>query len=120
MPKEKRKGGFFDIFGLDEEDFFLESKSFAGGSSSYSISVTYDEKGKPIVKVQTKGDIDAVELRRDIEQRYPGAKIQGLEEQPLIRVVDEEPTSKKAGQERKQKERKKKSQNKEPLIRIIE
>jgi hypothetical protein len=29
-------------------------------------------------------------LRRDIEQRYPGARIKGLEKKPLIRIVDEE------------------------------
>ena len=34
--------------------------------------------------------MDAAELRRDIEQRYPGAKIEGLEKKPLIRIVDEE------------------------------
>ena len=56
----------------------------------YSMSVTYDEKGKPVVKVQTYGDFDAAELRRDIEQKYPGARIEGLEKQPLIRVVGEE------------------------------
>lgn len=51
----------------------------AAGGSGYSVSVTCDEDGKPIVQVQTHGDVEAAELRRDIEQRYPGAKIEGLE-----------------------------------------
>jgi len=110
MPKEKRKRGFFDLFGFDEE-----------GGSGYSISVTYDEKGKPVVKVQAHGDVDVAELRRDIEQRYPGAKIEGLEKQPLIRVVDEEQDAEKKGQKKEQKETKKeKKEKKEPLIRIVE
>lgn len=121
VPKEKRKRGFFDLFGFDEEDFLFEPKSFREGGSGYSISVTYDEKGKPIVKVQTRGDVDMAELRRDIEQRYPGAKIEGLEKEPLIRVVDEGQASEKKGQKKEKKEPKKeKKEKKESLIRIVE
>jgi len=121
MPKEKRKRGFFDLFGFDEEDFLLEPKSFSKGESGYSISVTYDEKGKPVVKVQTQGDVDVAELRRDIEQRYPGAKIEGLESQPPIRVLDKKETLEKKGQKKEQKEiKKEKKEKKEPLIRIVE
>jgi hypothetical protein len=89
MSKRRRKRRFFDLFDFDEEDF-LFGREPAEGGSGYSISVTYDEKGKPVVKVKTYGDVDAAELRRDIEQRYPGAKIEGLEKKPLIRIVDEE------------------------------
>jgi len=117
MPKEKRKRGLFDLFGFDESSSMFEPKSFSGGSSGYSISVTY-EKGKPVVKVQTQGDVDVAELRRDIEQKYPGAKIEGLEKQPLIRVVDEEPeAAKKEEQKEVKKDRKKRKQ---PLIRVVE
>ncbi len=42
------------------------------GESGYSISVTYDNSGKPVVQVQTRGDVNTTELRRDIEQQYPG------------------------------------------------
>jgi len=62
----------------------------------YSISVTYDEEGKPVVEVKTYGDVDVAELRRDIEQRYPGARIEGLEKKRLIRIVDDEEAEKKA------------------------
>jgi len=89
MSEKKRKRPFFDIFGFDEEDF-LFGREPAEGGSGYSISVTYDEKGKPVVHVKTYGDVDVAELRRDIEQRYPGARIEGLEKKPLIRIVDEE------------------------------
>lgn len=89
MPEKKRKRQFFDIFGFDEKDF-LFGREPAEGGSGYSISVTYDEKGKPVVQVKTHGDVDVAELRRDIEQQYPGARIEGLEKKPLIRIVDEE------------------------------
>jgi len=117
LPKEKRKKGSFDIFSLGEGNSFSDSKSFSAGGSGYSLSVTYDGKGKPIVNVETQGDVDVGELRRDIEQRYPGAEIEGLEKQPLIRVVDEEPELVK--KEKKETEKVKK-RKKRPLIRVVE
>jgi len=117
MPKEKRKKSFFDLFGFGEDDFTFESKSFSEGSSGYSVSVSYDDKGKPIVKVETQGDVDAAALQKDIEQRYPGAKIEGLEKQPLIRIVDEEPKSVKKERKKEVQEEKKKKQS---LIRVVE
>lgn len=89
MPKqERKKRGIFDLFDVDEEDFPFGREP--GGGSGYSISVTYDAAGKPLVNVKTHGDVDVAELRRDIERKYPGAKIEGLEKKPLIRFVDEE------------------------------
>jgi len=125
MTERKRKRrGLFDIFSFDEDDFFgsgLEPTKDKSGSG-YSMSVTYDEKGKPVVKVETHGDVDFAELRRDIQQRYPGAKIEGLEKQPLIRIVDEEKTKEqkpeKKTEEKKRKEEKK--EKKKPLIRIVQ
>jgi len=117
---ERRRRRPFDIFDFDEENFLPRSKPVEGGSG-YSMSVTYDEKGKPVVKVQTYGDFNAAELRRDIEQKYPGARIEGLEKQPLIRVVGEEEAKverKEPKSERKEKPEKK--EKKEPSIRIVE
>jgi hypothetical protein len=39
-------------------------------------------------------------LRRDIEQRYLGARIEGLEKKPLIRIVDEEEEKEEAKDEK--------------------
>ena len=95
MPERKRKRRFFDSLGFGEEDFLFGGES-TGGGSGYSISVTYDEKGKPLVQVKTQGDVDTAELRKNIERQYPGAKIEGLEKKPLIRIVDEEEEEKKS------------------------
>jgi len=100
MPERRRKRGFFDFFDFGKEDFLLGREPVEGGSG-YSISVTYDEKGKPVVQVKTYGDVDAAELRRDIEKRYPGARIEGLEKKPLIRIVNEEEEKEKAKAKRK-------------------
>jgi len=116
MPEKRKKKGFFDMFDFGEEDFLFDDSVQSGGSG-YSISVTYDEQGKPIVQVKTRGDLDVSELRRDLEERYPDARIEGLEEKPLIRIVGKE----KEVKEKKPKEGKKSKRHEEkPLIRIIE
>jgi hypothetical protein len=61
-------------------------------ATGYSMSVSYDAEGKPLVKVETHGDVNATKLRKEIQQRYPGAKIEGLDKKPLIRIVDEKET----------------------------
>lgn len=123
LSERKRKKGRspFDIFEFNEESFPLGGKAVEG-SSGYSMSVTYDEKGKPVVKVQTYGNFDAAELRRDIEQKYPEARIEGLEKQPLIKVVGEEETKaeREETKSEKKKEKSEKKGKKEPLIRIVE
>ena len=100
MPERRRKRRFFDIFGFGEEDFLFGGEPTEGGSG-YSMSVTYDENGKPVVQVKTQGDTDTTKLRRDIEQRYPGAKIEGLEKKPLIRIIDEEEKNKSEAEKEK-------------------
>jgi len=86
------------------------------------MSVTYDEKGKPVVKVITYGEVNIAQLQQNIQQRYPEAKIEGLEKQPLIRVVGEEkPENLKPEKKEEEKRRKEgRKEKKEPLIRIVE
>ena len=121
MPKEKRKKDTFDVFGFNEGDSFPKTDLFSGGGSGYSISVSYDDKGKPVVKAQTQGDVDVGQLRRDIEQRYPGARIEGLEKPALIRIIDEEKPLEDHGKKEKQKEAKTdKKEKKQTSIRIVE
>jgi len=115
MPERKKKRRFFDLFGFDEEDFLFGQEPVEG-ESGYSISVTYDNSGKPVVQVQTRGDVNTTELRRDIEQQYPGARIEGLEKKPLIKVVGEEEAKKKEEKSKRSKAEK----AKKPLIKVIE
>ena len=115
MPERRRKRKFFDIFGFGEEEFPFGQP--AEGGSGYSVSVSYDERGKPVVRVETYGDVDVAELRKDIEQRYPGARIEGLKKQPLIRIVGEEESREKRKPE---KEKQVEKQQKKSLIRELE
>ena len=102
MPERRRKRRFFYIFGFGEEDFLFGGEPTEGGSG-YSMSVTYDEKGKPVVQVKTQGDTDTTKLRRDIEQQYPEAKIEGLEKKPLIRIIDEKEEENKSEAEKEKR-----------------
>ena len=114
MPERKKKRRVSDLFGFDEEDFLFGQEPIEGGSG-YSISVTYDNSGKPVVQVKTHGDVDVAELRRDIEQQYPGARIKGLEKKPLIKIVGEKDMRKK-----EEKPKKSKAKKEKPLIKVIE
>jgi len=126
--RKRKKRSPFDIFDFNEENFLFKRElepTQGEGGSGYSMSVTYDEKGKPVVKVETYGEVDVAELRRDIQQRYPGAKIEGLEKQPLIRVVGEEKTEeqkpeKKTENKRRKEQKEEKKEKKRPLMRIVE
>jgi len=68
MPEKRKKKGFFDMFDFGEEDFLFDD-SFQSGGSGYSISVTYDEQGKPVVRAKTHGDVNVSELQKDIQAR---------------------------------------------------
>ncbi len=117
MPERKRKRrGIFDLFDFGEEDFLFGREPAAKGSG-YSISVTYDEGGKPLVKVETHGDVNVAELRRETEQRYPRARIEGLEKKPLIRVAGEEEEKEKTPKKEKSEAEKKR---KKPLIKVLD
>jgi len=120
VSERKRKRGFdlFD-FDFDEEGFPFGHETGKSGSG-YSISVTYDEKGKPVVQVKTYGDVDTAALRKDIEQRYPGARIEGLEKQPLIRVVEEKETEREKRKTEKEKSKAERKEDKKSLIKVIE
>ncbi len=104
MPERKRKRRFFDRFGFGEEDLPFGGKPSEGGSG-YSMSISYDGTGKPVVQVKTYGEVDTVGLRKDIEQKYPGAKIEGLEKKPLIRIIDEAEDEGKKGESGTEKKR---------------
>lgn len=76
MSKERRKKRFFESFGFGEEDFLFGQEPTEGGSG-YSLSVTYDENGRPVVRVETYGNADAEKLRKEIERQYPGLRLRG-------------------------------------------
>ncbi|MEM4818314.1 MAG: hypothetical protein QXW95_05895 [Candidatus Nezhaarchaeales archaeon] len=80
-----RRKSFFDeieemferfkrLFEEHEGTYALEGFK-QGPSSMYSITVTYDDSGRPIVMVSARGDVDKREIERYIRERHPNAKI---------------------------------------------
>ncbi len=98
---------FFDEF----NEIFKKLREKGGSSSGYSISVTYTPDGKPIVNVETYGDVDENSLRKEIEKQYPGAEIKGLGKEPLIKEEKGE-----ENMEKKEKHIEFKEKKRKPLI----
>jgi len=86
MPEKRKKRGF-DIFNFFDENFPLDDSIGPESSTGYSISVTYGSNGKPVVKVQTQGNIDKTALKNELKKKYSDAKIEGLADEPLIKEI---------------------------------
>lgn len=96
--KEKRP-----LLDLDQaKPFVLVEPEPIEIASGYSISIKYDEKGRPNISVKKYGDVDTRGIRREIERNYPGAEIQGLESSVEIENPRED-TSKHAPKPKRRK-----------------
>ncbi|TDA34279.1 hypothetical protein DSO06_05770 [Candidatus Nezhaarchaeota archaeon WYZ-LMO8] len=65
---------FKKLFEEHEDTSGLESFK-QSSSTMYSITVTYDNYGRPIVKVSAQGGVDRSQIERHIKEKYPNAKI---------------------------------------------
>ncbi|MEM1566786.1 MAG: hypothetical protein QW510_06900 [Candidatus Bathyarchaeia archaeon] len=85
--KQKRETPSHVELSLPEDlGFILEPAKIEIGSG-YTVSLTYDEEGKPIVDVKTYGDVDSAKIKRDIERLYPNAQIRHINEEPTVTIV---------------------------------
>ncbi|MEM0211647.1 MAG: hypothetical protein QXP13_01900 [Candidatus Methanomethylicia archaeon] len=77
MSRKRRKSifdSFFDDSWFDEwEKMFKKFEEMSIGSG-YSISITQTPEGTEI-HVKAGEDVDVEDLKRDLERKYPGAKI---------------------------------------------
>ena len=76
MPERKRRDDLENPHTLDLENESLKNEPIEIGAGC-SISMDYDE-GAATVYVKTYGEVDALSLKRRLEQNCPGAKIEGL------------------------------------------
>lgn len=106
VEKEERKNAA-DLIDLGKAgQFALADPDPIEIGLGYSISVKYDEDGKPLIYVKKFGDVDTRGLRREIERSYPGAAIQGLEKPKLIEVLSKEQEALKKTRSNTQKKEK--------------
>jgi len=93
LSEKKKRKSFIDK--LFESSLFDESDEFfkefeKGASSGYSISVTQTPEGTK-VHAKVSGNVDVSELRRKLQQQYPGAHIQIEGGKPLIKEISTKP-----------------------------
>ena len=96
MFRRRRRGGLFDSFFEDIDELFERiEKSFEKIGEGdvpeygYSIQVTQGPEGTKVY-VKAGRDVDVASLRRELEERYPGAEIHIEGGRPLIREVSSE------------------------------
>ena len=104
MPRKKRRKSLIeDLFGwslFDEIDRVFERFEEEAVSGEYSIKVTQTPEGTKVYAKVGK-DTDVNELRRRLQQEYPGAQIEIEGGKPLIREISTRPIEEE--EERKDK-----------------
>ena len=87
MPRKKKRSIIDELFGGSLfNDKELLPDDFSG--TGYSISVSQTPKGT-VVKAKVGKDTDVNAFRKQLQQKYPNAKIEieGGREKPLIREI---------------------------------
>lgn len=87
MNRKKKKRGIFggSLFG-DVDKMFEKFGAEGELRSGYSVSVTQTPEGTKVFAKAGKAT-DTSELRRRLQQQYPGATIEIEGEKPLIREI---------------------------------
>jgi len=87
MRKKRKISQNLPNFQVEEDVSFVieaEPEPLEMGSAC-SFSLDYDNRGVPLIRVKTYGDVDLTKLREMILKRYPEAKLKVLE-MPTIEV----------------------------------
>ena len=100
MFRRKRRGLFDSFFEDIDELFESIEKSFErvgeGGVSEYGYSIQVTQgPGGTKVYVKAGRNVDVASLRRELEERYPGAEIHIEGGRPLISEISEETSKEK-------------------------
>lgn len=90
MPERKRREDLENPTALDLENDSPKNDPIEIGAGC-AISMDYEE-GNVTVYVKTYGEVDALSLRRRLEQNCPGAKIEGLTTKAPTRMQTKQKT----------------------------
>lgn len=97
--KDKRKSIIDEFFGKpffgDMETAFQELSESGRLESGYSINVVQTSEGTK-VRAKVGKDVNVNTLKKQLQQKYPGAKIEieGGKSEPLIREISTKPVKK--------------------------
>jgi hypothetical protein len=88
MAERKNKRASENAVTVDSEDmsFIIEPNHVEVGSG-YTVAVSYGEDERPVVDVKTYGQVDIVQLRRDIGRAFPNAQIRRLNQARSVAVA---------------------------------
>jgi len=95
MSRRKRKSifdSFFNDSWFEEWEKMFEKFEDMSIGSGYSISITQTPEGTEI-HVKAGEDVDVEDLKRDLERKYPGAKIfieGGRKAREIVEIREEE------------------------------
>jgi len=105
MSRKKRRSFIDELFGgspiEDIDKVFEEFGREEGRETGYSISVSQTPEGTKVYAKVGKGtDVNA--LRRQLQQKYPGAQIEIEGGQPLIREISTKPVREEAEEDKEE------------------
>ena len=87
MAERKHKRGSEDITELDEDASILVEPTQIELGSGYTLAVSYDENERPVVDIKTYGQVDFVQLQREIQGVFPNAQIRQKEQSRTVVVA---------------------------------
>ena len=88
MAERKNKRGSENAVTVDSEDMsFILKPNHVEVGSGYTVAVSYGEDERPIVDVKTYGQVDIVQLRKNIGRVFPDAQIRRLNQARSVTVA---------------------------------
>jgi hypothetical protein len=70
----------------EENDFVLEPTQLEIGSG-YTMAVHYDENQRPTIAVKTYGQVDLIQVKREILKIFPDAQIKHTNQTRSVKIV---------------------------------
>jgi hypothetical protein len=99
MAERKHKRVSVGVAELDEDACVVLEPAQIELGSGYSLAVSCDEDGRPVVDVKTYGRVDLARLRREIQGVFPNAQIRQKTQPQTVTVAKK--NKKKLGGARK-------------------
>jgi hypothetical protein len=70
----------------EDNDFVLEPTQIEVGSG-YTLAVHYDEDQRPTVAVKTYGQVDIIQVKREILRIFPDAEVRHTHHTKSVKIV---------------------------------
>jgi len=85
MRKKQRSENGIEVE-TEDNDFVLEPTQIEAGSG-YTLTVRYDEDQRPTVAVKTYGQVDIIQVKREILRIFPDAQVRHTNQTESVKIV---------------------------------